>query len=194
MSNSIHCTVHRVRNIIYCTVHRVGNSIHCTVYRVRNIIHCTVYRVRNSIQYTLYSIHYTVYIISIQYTVYIIQYTVYSLHYTVYSLQQTKKWKGIKCVNVNKTYVEGWLYTKRIENERYTFPYIPTGIKTLLGLTKWWIDQHWRERNKSGWFLLCCDDLRSILVAECFDLRDGYWTVCYIMNFELDNGIVRRNL
>ena len=90
----------------------------------------------HSLQYTIYIIQYTLHSIHYKYTVYSLHYTVYSLHYTVYSLQQTKKWKGIKCVNVNKTYVEGCLYTKRIENERYTFPYIPTGIKTLLGLTK----------------------------------------------------------
>ena len=142
---SAHYTVYIIQYTIYSksihyTVYII--SIHCTVYS----IHCTVYIV----QYTVYSIHCTVYIIqytlySIHCTVYSIHYTVYSIHYTLYSIQQMKPWKGNKCINLNKIFVEFSSHAERIENERSTFPYIPTGRKMLLGLRKWWTDQHWRN-------------------------------------------------
>jgi hypothetical protein len=49
-------------------------------------------------------------------------------------------------------------------------------------------------RTEQTWMAYILLLLFSILLAECFDLRDGCWTVCYITNFELDNGIVLRNI
>lgn len=84
---------------------------------------------------------------------------------------------------VGKTYWERTIQIP-IHTDRQKNVTRPKKKMNILALTR--TEQTWMASTLLRWF--------NIHLAERFDLRDGFWTVYYITNFELDNDIVRRNM